>query len=162
MINLHSPVTRGKIVNQEGEFQIDGMIVRGGEMVAIKATGKPGGEELSGGIEMDLHSLTNLCKHILIETGILPKWFFIGVIVDASRSQLMTYFSPSKEKFFSDIYNYIRENLAENLPMADTESVVKDFFENNRDFLFSYRIVPIDSIVTGSNSGRMEQTDIRF
>ena len=162
MINLHFPVDRGKIVNQDGAFEIDGMIVRGGEYVAVKATGKPHGEELSGGMEMDLPSLSNLCKRILIETGALPKWFFIGVIVDASHSQLMTYFSPSKEQFFSDLYNYIKENLAGNLPMADTESVVKNFFENNRDYLFHYLMIPVDSLFTGSTSGGLEQTDIRF
>lgn len=162
MISLHMPVNRGKIVNQDGQFDINGIIVRGGEYVAVKVTGKPNGEELSGGIEMDLPSLTNFCKRILLEAGTLPKWLFIGVIVDASHSQLTTYFSPSKEKFFSDLYNYIKENLASNVPMADTESVVKNFFDNNRDYLFSYQVIPIDSLITGLTSGRMEQTDIRF
>ena len=162
MINLHCPVNKGKIVNQEGQFTISEMVVRGGENVVVKAISQQSGEELAGGIEMDLLSLTNFCKRVLIETGTLPKWFFVGVIIDASHSQLMTYFSPNKEKFFSDIYNYIKENLVENLPMTDTETVVKTFFENNRDYHFDHIIIPLDSLFTGSIGGRVEQTDIRF
>lgn len=59
MINLQCPVNRGKMVNQDGQFAIREMIVRGGETVALKATSKESGEELSGGIELDLLSLTN-------------------------------------------------------------------------------------------------------
>ena len=162
MINLHCPVSKGKIVNQDGQFSIGEMVVRGGDQVVVKATSKQDGEELSGGIEMDLLSLINFCKRVLIETGGLPKWFFIGVIVDASQSQIMTYFSPNKEKFFSDIYHYIEENLAGDLPMADTETVVKNFFENNRDYHFDYIIIPLDSLLAGSIGGKVAETDIRF
>lgn len=162
MINLHSPVTRGKIVNQDGQFAISEMIVRGGEHVVVKATGTQDGEELPGGMEMDLPSLIDFCKRVLIETGTLSKWFFIGVVVDANHSQLRTYFSPSKEIFFSDIYNYIKEDLLENLPMADTETVVKNFFENNLDFHFDYIIIPLDTLLSGSIGGKLAHTDIRI
>jgi hypothetical protein len=162
MINVHSPVRKGSLVNQDGQFEIQGLIARGNENIAIRAAGKQRDDELNGGIEVDLSSLINFCKRILVETGALPKWFFFGVIVDASHSEIHTYFSPSKEKFFSDIYKYIKENLAGNLPMADTESVVKTFFENNRDYLFNYMIIPLESILTGSLGGQSDTTDIRF
>ncbi len=162
MVNVHSPVRKGSLVNQDGQFEIRGLIARGNTNIAVKAAGRPMGEELDGGLEVDLPSLIDFCKHILTETGTLPKWFFFGVIVDASHSQLVTYFSPSRENFFSDIYNYIKENLAGNLPMADTETVVKNFFENNPDYLFNYSIIPLDSLLAGSMGGRMESTDIRF
>jgi hypothetical protein len=162
MINVHSPVKRGSIANQDSKFDISGMIVRGDANVAIMATSEQSGEEISSGMEIDLPSFIDLCKRILIESGTLPKWFFIGVIVDAPHSQLLTYFSPSKEKFFSDIYHYIKEYLAGDLPMADTETVVKNFFESNRDFHFNYMMIPLDSLITGSGSGRVEPLDIRF
>jgi hypothetical protein len=113
-------------------------------------------------MEVDLPSFIDLCKHVLIETGTLPKWFFFGVIVDAPHSQLLTYFSPSKERFFSDIYKYIKENLAGDMPMADTETVVKLFFERNRDYHFNYLMIPLDSLITGSAGGRADSLDIRF
>lgn len=162
MINVYSPVRMGSLVNQDGQFEIEGLIARGGTNIAIKAAEKQEGEELDGGLEVDLPSLIEFCKNILLETGTLPKWYFIGVIVDTSHSQLITYFSPTKENFFSEIYNYIKEKLAGNLPMADTETVVKQFFENNRDYLFNYRIIPIESLLTGSMGGKAETTDIRF
>lgn len=162
MINVYRPVKKGSLVNQEGQFEIEGLIARGGTSIVVKAAGKQKGEELDGGMEVDLPSLIDFCKHIMVETGALPKWFFIGVIVDAAHGQVQTYFSPEKEKFFSDIYNYIKENLARNLPMADTEMVVKTFFENNRDFLFNYRIIPLESLLSGSLGGQAEPTEIRF
>lgn len=162
MINVHSPVSKGSLVNQDGQFEIQGLIARGSKDIAVTAAEKSRGGELTGGIAVDLPSLIDFCKRILVETGTLPKWFFIGVIVDASRSQIMTYFSPNKEGFFSDIYNYIKENLAGNLPMADTEMVVKNFFENNRDYLFNYIVITLDTLLTGSTGGKAEPTDIRF
>ena len=162
MINVHSPVKRGSIVSQDSQYDINGMIVRGGENVSVMVTSTSSGDEISSGMEIDLPSFIDLCKRVLIESGTLPKWFFFGVIVDATHSQILTYFSPSKEKFFSDIYNYIKENLAGNLPMADTETIVKNFFENNRDFHFNYMMIPLDTLITGSGSGRVETLDIRF
>ncbi len=162
MINVHSPVKRGSIVDEDRQFSISGMIVRGGGNVAILATSEQGGEEISSGMEVDLPSFIDLCKRVLVETGTLPKWFFFGVIVDAPHSQLLTYFSPSKEKFFSDIYYYIKENLAGDLPMAGTETVVKNFFERNRDYHFNYQMIPLDSLITGSAGGRADTLDIRF
>lgn len=162
MINLHSPVKKGSLVNRDGQFDIQGLIARGGTNIALKASGNPWGEELNGGMEVDLPSLIDFCKHLLVETGTLPKWFFIGVIVDAEQSQILTYFSPSKEKFFSDIYNYIKEHLMRDVPMADTETVVKTFFENNRDYLFNYMTIPLESLLGGSLGGQAEPTDIRF
>ncbi len=162
MINVHSPVKRGSMVSQDSQYDISGMVVRGGANVAVMTTSAQSGEEISSGLEIDLSSFIELCKRVLLESGTLPKWFFFGVIVDATHSQLLTYFSSSKEKFFSDIYQYIQENLARNLPMADTETVVKNFFENNRDFHFNYLMIPLDSLITGSGSGRVEPLDIRF
>jgi hypothetical protein len=46
--------------------------------------------------------------------------------------------------------------------MADAETVVKTFFDNNRDFHFNYLMIPLDSLITGSGSGKVEPTDIRF
>ncbi len=161
MINVHSPVKRGTMVSQDSQYNISGMVVRGGANVAVMGMLVQSGEEIPSGMEVDLPSFIDLCKRVLVESGTLPKWFFFGVIVDAPHSQLLTYFSPSKEKFFSDIYKYIQENLAGNLPMADTETVVKNFFENNRDFHFNYLMIPHDSLITGSGSGRVEPLDIR-
>ena len=161
MINVHSPVKRGSIVNRDQQYEIRDMVVRGGEKVAILATSKQS-EEISSGIEIDLPSLIDLCKRVLFESGTLPKWFFFGVIVDAPRSQILTYFSPSKEKFFSDIYNDIKEHLAGDLPMADTEMVVKNFFERNRDYYFNYLMIPHDSMFTGSSGATTNPFDIRI
>jgi hypothetical protein len=147
---------------QESQYDISGMIIRGGENVGVLVTSAQSGEEISSGMEIDLASFNELCKRVLIESGTLPKWFFFGVIVDAPHSQLLTYFSPSKEKFFLDVYKYIKEYLVGNLPMADTETVVKNFFENNRDFHFNYMMIPLDSLITGLGSGRVEPLDIRF
>ncbi len=149
-------------MGEDHPIPISGMIVRGGADVAILATSEPVGEEIPSGMEVDLTSFNDLCKRVLIETGTLPKWFFFGVIVDAPHSQLLTYFSPSKEKFFSDIYNYIKENLAGDLPMAGTETVVKNFFERNRDYHFNYLMIPLDSLLTGSAGGIVDSLDIRF
>jgi len=162
MINVHSPVKRGSIVSQDRQYDISGMIVRGGANVAVMATSALSGDEISSGMEIDLPSYIELCKRVLMESGTLPKWFFFGVIVDAPHSQILTYFSPNKEKFFSDIYNYIKENLEGNLPMADTETVVKNFFEINHDFHFNYIMIPLDTLISGSGSGRVEPLDIRF
>ncbi len=162
MINVHHPVRKGSLVNQDGQFEIQGLVARGSTNIAVKAVGTQGGDELDGGMEVDLPSLIDFCKHILMETGDLPKWFFIGVIIDASHSQLMTYFSPNKESFFSDIYQYIKGNLAGDLPMMDTETVVKNFFESNRDYLFNYQMIPLESFLTGSKGGKVDSTDIRF
>ncbi len=162
MINVHSPVKRGSMMGQDNPYPISGMIVRGGADVAILATSEQDGEEISSGMELDLPSFIDLCKRVLVETGTLPKWFFFGVIVDAPHSQLLTYFNPSKEKFFLDIYNSIKENLAGDLPMAGTETVVKNFFEGNRDYHFNYLMIPLDSLITGSASGRVDALDIRF
>jgi hypothetical protein len=161
MINVHSPVKRGSIVNRDQQYDIRDMVVRGGENVVIMATSKQS-EEISSGIEIDLPSLIDLCKRVLLESGTLPKWFFFGVIVDAPRSQILTYFSPSKENFFSDIYNDIKEHLAGDLPMADTETVVKNFFERNRDFYFNYKMIPHDSLFTGSSGATASPLDIRI
>ncbi len=149
-------------MEEDREYSISGMIVRGGGNVAILATSEQGGEEISSGVEVDLPSFIDLCKRVLVETGTLPKWFFFGVIVDAPHSQLLTYFSPNKVKFFSDIYNYIKENLPGDLPMAGTETVVKNFFDRNRDYHFNYLMIPLDSLLTGSAGGRVESQDIRF
>ncbi len=162
MINVHSPVKQGSMMGQDSPYPISGMIIRGGGNVAILATSEQGGEEISSGMEVDLPSFIDLCKRVLVETGTLPKWFFFGVIVDAPHSQLLTYFSPSKEKFFSDIYNFIKENLAGDLPMAGTETVVKNFFERNRDYHFNYLMIPLDSLITGSAGGKADSLDIRF
>lgn len=162
MISVHSPVKQGSIVNQGSQNDISGIIVRGGVNVAVMGASAQGGEEIASGLEVDLPSFIDFCKRVLMETGTLPKWFFFGVIVDAPHSQLLTYFSPSKEKFFSDIYNYIKGQLSGDLPMADTETVVKSFFDNNRDFHFNYMMIPLDSLITGSGSGRVEPIDIRF
>lgn len=162
MINVHSLVKRGSIVNQDRQYKIDNMIVRGGENVSFFATVEQTGEELSSGMEVDLPSFIDFCKRVLVESGTLPKWFFFGVIVDAPHSQLLTYFSPSKEKFFSDIYNSIKENLGEDLPMAETETVVKNFFERNRDYHFNYLVIPLDSLLTGSADRRVNPLDIRL
>lgn len=162
MINVHSPIKRGSIVKQESQYDISGMIVRGGENVGVMVTNAQGGEEISSGMEIDLASFIDFCKRVLIESGTLAKWFYFGVIVDTPHSQLLTYFSPSKEKFFSDIYNYIKGQLSGDLPMADTETVVKNFFDNNRDFHFNYMMIPLDSLITGLGSGRVEPIDIRF
>jgi hypothetical protein len=162
MVNVHRAIKQGTIVNQENQYDIDGILIRGGENVAILATSKQSGEEISSGLEVDLPSLIDFCKHVLIETGTLPKWFFFGVIVDAPHSQLLTYFSPGKEKFFSDIYKYIKENLADDLLMADTETVVKNFFERNRDYHFNYLMIPLDSLITGSAGNKVDTLDIRF
>ncbi len=162
MINLHSPVKQGFIVNQDGQFEINGLIIRGSTNVALKALHKQDGEELSGGMELDLPSMIDFCKRVLIETEALPKWFFIGVIIDARHGQLLTYFSPTKEKFFSDIYSFIQENLKRDLPLEDTEMVVKEFFDHNLDYRFSYIVVPLDSLLSGSAGGREDLTDIRL
>lgn len=162
MISVYSPVKHGFIVNQDGQFDIRELIVRGNTNLAVRAAGQQGREELAGGIDVDLPSFVEFCKRVLVETGAMPKWFFIGVIVDSNHSQLLTYFNPSKEKFFSDIYNFIKENLAGNLPMAETETVVKHFFESNPDYHFSYLMIPLDALLTGSAGGWVEQTDIRI
>jgi hypothetical protein len=162
MINVHSPVKRGSIVDQERQQNIHEMIARGAGNVTILATSVQGGDEISSGLEIDLPSFIDFCKSVLVETGTLPKWFFFGVVVDAPRSQLLTYFSPSKEKFFSDIYKSIKENLTSNLPMADKEMIVKNFFEGNRDYHFNYLMIPLDSLIKGSADTGAESLDIRF
>jgi hypothetical protein len=162
MINVHSPVKQGSMMNLDRQYEINELVVRGSASVEILATIEQNEEELSSGMEVDLPSLIELCKRILVESGTLPKWFYIGVVVDAPRSQLLTYFSPDKDKFFSDIYNYIKEHLADNLPMSDTETVVKIFFERNREYYFNYMVIPLDSLITGSESGRAGSSDIRF
>lgn len=91
MINVHSPVKRGSIVKRDRQYGIRDMVVRGGDNIAISAISKQSEEEISSGIEIDLPSLVDLCKRVLIESGTLPKWFFVGVIVDAPRSQIITY-----------------------------------------------------------------------
>jgi hypothetical protein len=162
MIKVSSPVKKGSLVNQDGQFAMNGLIARGNTNIVIKAAGKPRGEELDGGMELDLDSLVEFCKRVMIETDALPKWLFIGVIVDAAQSEILTYFSPNKQKFFSDIYNHIKNHLAPNLPMADTEMVVKTFFEDHHDYLFNYKVIPLETLLTGSDGGKGEKTDIRF
>ncbi|HVN56067.1 MAG TPA: hypothetical protein VMT46_17175 [Anaerolineaceae bacterium] len=163
MIYVHSPVKKGFFLNQNGQFPIDELIARGNTSdMEIQARSKESGEELSSGMGMDLSSLIEFCKQILVETGALPKWFLLGVVIDADHSRLLTFFSPSKERFFSDIYNYIKEYLPINLSMADTETVVKEFFDRSQGFRFDYKMIPLDSLLAGSMGGKVEQTDLRL
>jgi hypothetical protein len=162
MIDLHSPVKIGFLVNQNGRFPIQEIIVRGSTQVAVNAASQPGGEELPGGMDIDLPSFIDFCKHALLETGTLPRWFYIGVILDADHSQLRTYFSPNKQQFFSDIYNSIKEELAVDLPMADTETVVKEFFEYSMGYRFHYQVIPLETLLSGSKGGKAYQTDVRL
>ncbi len=56
MINVHSPVKRGSIVEEDRKYNISGMVVRGGGNVAILAMSEQTGDEISSGMEVDLPS----------------------------------------------------------------------------------------------------------